>query len=136
MNTELKTFRFEQEFGSIDKLYEFLITNTNYIEDKIGIKISEESLEFRPFCMTGKENITERQILFYASENTLPENIGEMILLADAFKANIIVFIIEKINLAILSPMKWLAGISNEDTQFILAEAIFKKVDKIEEKIK
>jgi len=127
MNTELKTVEFEQQFESIDKLYQFLIENIDFIEDKVGIKIGEEGLSERPFCITGKENITERQILFYASENTLPENIGEMILLADAFKVDVIVFIIEKINPTIISPMKWLAGIANEDIQFILAEAKFSK---------
>jgi len=123
MNTELKTFEFEQEFKGIDELYQFLIENIDFIEDKIGIRIGEEGLKERPFCITGKENITERQILFYASENTLPENIGEMILLADAFKADIIVFIVEKINPTILSPMNWFASVLNDDTELILAEA-------------
>jgi len=123
MDTELKTFGFEQEFGSIDELYHFLIENIDFIEDKIGLRIGEEGLKERPFCITGKESITERQVLFYASENTLPENIGEMILLADAFKADVIVFIVEKINPTILSPMKWFAGILNDDTELILAEA-------------
>lgn len=127
MNAELKTFKFEQEFKSIDELYQFLIKNIDFIEEKVGIRIGEEGLLERPFCITGKENITERQVMFYASENGLPENIGEMILLADAFKADIVVFIIEKINPTILSPMKWLASIANEDTQFILAEAKIKK---------
>jgi len=123
MNIELKTFEFEQEFKGIDELYQFLVENTDFIENKVGMRIGEEGLTERPFCITGKENITERRILFYASENTLPENIGEMILLADAFKADVIVFIVEKINPTILSPMKWLASVANEDTQFILAEA-------------
>lgn len=123
MNTGLKTFKFEQEFESIDDLYRFLIENIDFIKEKIGIRIGEEGLRERPFCITGKENITERQILFYASENTLPENIGEMILLADAFKADMIVFIVEKINPIILSPMKWLSYVLNEDTDLILVEA-------------
>ena len=126
--SELQTFEFEQEFESIDELYQFLIKNIDFIENKIGIRIGEEGLSERPFCITGKENITERQILFYASENTLPENIGEMILLADAFKTDIIVFIVEKINSTILSPMKWLASVLNEDTELILAEAKIKKI--------
>lgn len=123
MNAELKTFKFEQEFGGIDELYRFLIENTDFIEDKIGVRIGEKGLSERPFCITGKENITERQILFYASENSLPDNIGEMILLADAFKADIIVFIVEKINPTILSPVKWLSSVLNEDMELILAEA-------------
>jgi len=123
MDTELKTFKFEQEFEGIDELYQFLIENIDFIEDKIGIRIGEEGLSERPFCITGRENITERQIMFYASENTLPENIGEMILLADAFRADVIVFIVDKINPTILSPMKWLSSVLNEDMELILAEA-------------
>lgn len=123
MDTELKTFEFEQEFGGIDELYRFLIENIDFIENKIGIRIGEEGLKERPFCITGKENITERQILFYASENSLPENIGEMILLADAFKADVIVFIVEKINPTILSPMNWFSSVLNGDTELILVEA-------------
>jgi len=123
MDTELKTFEFEQEFKSIDELYRFLIENIDFIEDKIGIRIGGEGLSERPFCITGKENITERQVLFYASENSLPENIGEMILLADAFKADVIVFIVGKINSTIFSPIRWLNSVLNEDTELILAEA-------------
>lgn len=127
MDTELKTFRFEQKFESIDELYRFLIENIDFIEDKIGIRIGEEGLKERPFCIAGKEKITERQILFYASENTLPENIGEMIVLAGAFRADIVVFIIDKINPTILEPMNWFKNALNQDTEIILAEAKTKK---------
>ena len=127
MDNELKTFKFEREFKSIDELYRFLIENINFIEDKIGIRIGEEGLSERPFCITGKENITERQILFYASEDGFPDNIGEMIILAGAFKADIIVFIVDKINPTILEPMNWFVGVLNEDTKLILTEAKIKK---------
>ena len=122
MDTELKTFYFEQEFGSIDALYQFLIKNIRFIENKIGVRTGEEGLKERPFCITGKEKVTERQILFYASENTMPENLGEMIILSGAFKADIIVFIVDKINPTILEPINWLASIMNADTELILAE--------------
>lgn len=124
--SEIQTFKIEEKFEGIDELYEYLIKNINFIEDKIGIRIGEGGLSERPFCITGKENITERQILFYASENTLPENIGEMILLADAFKADVVVFIVEKINPTILSPLNWLNNICNADTKFILGEVSYK----------
>lgn len=65
--------------------------------------------------------------MFYASENTLPENIGEMILLVDAFKADVIVFIIEKINPTILEPVTWLKNALNQDTEIILTEAKTRK---------
>lgn len=124
---ELKSIKFEQEFESIDYLYQFLIKNTDFIENKIGIRIGEEGLTERPFCITGKENITERQILFYASENTLPENIGEMIVLAGAFDADIIVFIVGKINPTILEPITWLKNAFHQDMELILAEAKISK---------
>lgn len=127
MNTELKTFKFELKFERIDELYRFLIENIDFIEDKIGIRIGEEGLKERPFCITGTENITKRQILFYASENTLPENIGEMIVLAGAFKADIVVFIVGKINPTILEPVTWLKNALNQDTEIILAEAKIRK---------
>lgn len=124
---ELKTIKFEQEFESIDELYQFLIENIDFIENKIGIRIGEEGLKERPFCITGKENITERQILFYASENTLPENIGEMIVLSGAFDTDIIVFIIDKINPTILEPIEWLKNAFNGDMELILAETKISK---------
>ncbi len=120
--TGLKTFKFEQEFDSIDELYRFLIENIGFIENKIGVRIGEEGLSERPFCITGKEKITERQILFYASENTMPENLGEMIILSGAFKADIIIFIVDKINPTILEPINWFARVLNADTELILAE--------------
>ena len=127
MDTELKTFKFEPEFEGIDELYRFLMENIDFIDKKTGIRIGEEGLKARPFCITGKENITERQILFYASKNTLPEDIGEMIVLASTFQTDIIVFIVEKINPTILEPMNWLSSALNADTELILAEAKIKK---------
>lgn len=77
----------------------------------------------RPYCITGFEAVTERKILFYASENTMPENIGEMIVLAGAFQVDVVVFIVEKINPTILEPMNWLNNICHADVKFILGEA-------------
>lgn len=125
--TELKTIKFEQEFESIDELYQFLIKNTDFIENKIGIRVGEEGLAERPFCITGKENITERQILFYASENILPENIGELIVLAGAFRADILVFIVDKINPTILEPITWLKNAFHQDMELIFASVKISK---------
>lgn len=123
MNTGLKTFEFEQEFKDIDELYQFLIENVDFIENRIGIRIGEKGLSARPFCIIGREKITERQIMFFASESFFPDSIGEMIILAGAFKADIVVFIVEKINRTILEPINWLADALNEDTVLILSEA-------------
>ncbi len=60
--------------------------------------------------------------MFYASENTMPENIGELIVLAGAFQADIIIFIVKKINPTILEPITWFSGVLNADTELILAE--------------
>lgn len=125
--TELRTIKFEQEFESIDELYQFLINNTDFIENKIGVRIGEDGLKERPFCITGKENVTERQILFYPSENILPENIGELVVLAGAFDADIIVFIVDKINPTILEPIEWLKNAFHQDLELILAEAKISK---------
>jgi type II secretory pathway component PulL len=126
MDIGLKTFKFEQEFKSIDEFYRFMMNNIDFVENKVGIRIGAEGLIARPFCITGKEAVTERQILFYASENTLPENIGELIVLAGAFQADIVVFLVSRINVTLLEPMNWLHEICNEDIKFILGEVSYK----------
>ncbi len=124
--TEIQTFKIEGKFENIEELYDYLIKNVDFIEEKTGIKIGEAGLKEQPYCITGFESVTERKILFYASENCMPENIGEMIVLADAFQADIVVFIVEKINPTILAPMNWLHNIRHADVKFILGEANFK----------
>lgn len=119
--TEIQTFKMKEKFKNIDELYEYIIKNVDFIGQHCGIRI-EKPLKERPFCITGIESITEKQILFYATKETLPENIGELIVLAGAFKANIIVFLVSKINITLLEPMNWLHSICNEDTKFIIGE--------------
>ncbi len=123
--TDIQTFKIEQKFKNIDELYEFILKNVDFIDEYCGIKI-EKPLKEKPFCITGIELITEKKILFYATKKTLPENIGELIVLAGAFEADIVVFLASRISVTLLEPMNWLNNICNEDTKFILGEVNFK----------
>lgn len=84
--TELMTIKFEQEFENIDQLYQFVIKNTDFIE-----------------------------------------NIGELIVLAGAFKADILVFIVDKINPTISEPITWLKNAFKGDMDFISVKSGIKK---------
>lgn len=121
---EVKTFKMEQKFNGVEELYKFLRKNTDTLENLTGIE-TQEPLKERPYCLTAKEKITERQIMLYASQEAMPENIGELIVLAAAFDADIVIFLIKKINPTILEPMNWLHKICNEDIQIILGEGEF-----------
>jgi hypothetical protein len=122
--TEIQTFKIEEKFKNIDELYEHIIKNVDFIGEHCGIRI-EKPLKVRPFCITGIEAATERQILFYATMETLPENIGELIVLAGAFRADIVVFLVSKINVTLLEPMNWLHNICHKDVRFILGEVSY-----------
>lgn len=121
---EIKTFKLEEKFNGVEELYSFLQKNVDTLENLTGIEI-QKPLKDCPYCITAKEKITERRILFFASRETLPENIGELIVLAGAFNADIVIFLITKINPTILEPMNWLQKICNEDVLFILGEVGF-----------
>ncbi len=121
--TKIQTFKIEKEFKNIMELHDYLINNVEEVENKIEIAIQKESLKKCPYCVMGLEAVTERKILFFASENAMPENIGELIILADTFQADIVVLIVEKINPTILAPMNWLHNICHKDVKFILGEA-------------
>lgn len=122
--TELKTFKIEDRFNTIEELYEYLLKNIEVIEKVTGIQI-EKPLEFKPFCVAGKEQITERNILFFASENKIPGDLGELIVLSGTVDADIIVFFLPKISKIHFKTLNWLQKICNEDTQFIVGEAVF-----------
>lgn len=119
--TEFKTFKIEQKFNGTEDLYDYLLNNVNFIGESMGIKI-QKPLKDRPFCITGKEKITERNILFFASKSEFPESLGELIVLAGAFDVDIIVFFMPKTNKTYLESINWLQKICNEDTQFIVGE--------------
>jgi len=124
--TEIKTFKLEQTFKDIDDLYEFLMQDVEFIGEYCGLRI-EYPLKERPFCITGTEKETGKKIIFYSTKETLPENIGELILLAAAFKAEIVVFLVSKINVTLLELMNWLHNICNDNIKIILGEVNFKK---------
>lgn len=122
--TEIKTFKIEQKFSGTEELYKYLLKNVEFIGEYIGIKI-QKPLKDRPFCITGREKITERNILFFASKSKSPGNLGELISLAGAFDVDIIVFFLPKANKTYLESLNWLQKICNEDTQFIVGEVDF-----------
>lgn len=124
--SEIKTFKIDRAFEDIDNLYDFIMEDVDFIGKYCGIRI-EKPLKERPFCITGVEEKTKQQILFYCTKETLPENIGELIILAGAFRADIVVFLVSKINVTLLEPMNWLHKICNDKTQFILGEVKFKQ---------
>lgn len=122
--TEVKTFKIEQKFSGTIDLYKYLLKNVEFIGESIGIQI-QKPLNDRPFCITGREKITERNILFFASKSEFPYNLGELIVFAGAFDVDIIIFFMPKVNRAHLESLNWLQKICNEDTQFVVGDVDF-----------
>jgi hypothetical protein len=122
--TEVKTFKIEQKFGGTEDLYRYLIKNVEFVGESIGVQI-QKPLKDRPFCLTGKEKITERNILFFASKSEFPESLGELIILAGAFDVDIIVFFLPKTTKTYLESLNWLQKICNADVEFIVGEIEF-----------
>lgn len=122
--TEVKTFKIEQKFNGTEELYRYLIKNVKFIGKSIGVQI-QTPLKDRPFCLTGREKITERQVLFFASKSEFHEQIGELIISAATFDADIVAFFIPKVNKTNLEPLNWLHKICNADTEIIICEAEF-----------
>lgn len=122
--TEVKTFKIEKTFDGTEDLYKYLLKNVEFIRESIGMQI-QKPIRNRMFCLTGKEKITERQILFYASKGEFHECMGELIISAGTFDVDIIVFFIPKLTKARIEPLNWLQKISNVDTEFIICEIDF-----------
>ena len=122
--SEIKKIKLERKFNGTEGLYEYLLNNVGAIAELAGVVI-ETPLKESPYCLTGKEKITERNILFFASKSEYLESLGELILLAGAFDADIIIFFLPKINNAHSESLSWLQKICNNDTQFIFGEADF-----------
>ena len=122
--TEVKTFKMKQKFNETGDLYKYLLKNVDFIGQATGVQI-QKPLKDRPFCITGREKITERNILFFASKQDFPESLGELIVFAGAFNVDIVVFFIQQLNNANLEPLNWLQKICNNDTQFIIGEVNF-----------
>lgn len=122
--TELKTFKIEQNFNSIEDLYKYLCKNVGFISESTGLRI-QKPLKEKLYCLVGKEKITERKILFFASKSEFVESLGELIILAGATDADVVVFFLPKITPASLEPLNWLQKICNPDTQFLAGEVGF-----------
>jgi hypothetical protein len=122
--TEIKTFKIEQKFKGAKDLYNYLLKNVDFIGEYIGIKI-QKPLKSGMFLVMGKEQITERNILFFAYKCECPENLGQLIFLAGTFDSDIIVFFMREASKTYLEPLNWLQKICNEDTQFIVGEVDF-----------
>ncbi len=122
--TDIKTFKIKQKFDGTEDLYRYLIKNVEFVGESIGIQI-QKPLKEKPFCLTGKEMITERNIIFFASKSEFPESLGELIVLAGAFDIDIIVFFMDNANKVYLESLNWLQCICNDDTQFIVGEVSF-----------
>lgn len=122
--SEVKMFKIEEKFSGTEDLYRYLLKNVKFIGNSIGVQI-QKPVKAKPFCIVGKETITERNILFFASKNPFPENLSELIVLAGAFDVDIIVYFLPKVNVTQLESLNWLQKICNDDTQFIVGEADF-----------
>lgn len=121
---ELKTFKIEQKFECSKDLYRYLIKNVGFIGETIGVQI-QKPLKIQPFCVTGKEKITERNILFFASKSDIPEDLGELLTLAGVLEPDIVVFFLCKATAIYIDSFNWLQNICNNDTQFIVGEVLF-----------
>ncbi len=117
-------FKIEGKFNGTEDLYRYLLKNVDFIGKSMGIQI-QKPIKSKPFCIIGKEKITERNILFFATKTPFPENISELIVLAGAFDVDIIVYFLPKVNITQLEPLNWLQKICNDDTQFIVSEVDF-----------
>lgn len=123
--SNLKMFKVEEKFNSTEDLYKYLLKNIDFIGKSIGVQI-QKPLKDNPFCITGKEKITERNILFFASKSEFPESLGELIALAGSFEIDIIVYFVQKeCGKTQMETLNWLQKICNDDTQFIVSEADF-----------
>lgn len=121
---KLKTFKIEQKFNGTEDLYRYLLKNVEFIGESIGIRV-QKPIKAKPFCIVGMEKITERNILFFISKSEVPENLGELIVCASAFDADIIVFFVDNASEFYLVTLNWLQKICNDDTQFIIVESSF-----------
>lgn len=85
----------------------------------------QKPLKDRPFCITAKEKITERQIVIFASEREFPESLGELIVFAGAYEADILIYILQKTSENYLMPLNWLQKALAADYEFIVGQVDF-----------
>lgn len=122
--TEVKTFKIEQKFNGTEDLYKWLRENVDLIEELTKLQI-QSPLRNRMICLTAKEKITERQILFFTSKSEFHNALGEMIISAGTFDIDIVVFFTPKLTNAHLEPLNWLNKICASDYQIIVIQAEF-----------
>ena len=122
--TDIKTFRIPKQFKGTDDLYRYLMRNVKFIGQLMSIRI-QKPMKSRPFFVIGREKITEKNILFFASKSEFPENMNELISVADSFGVEVIVFFIEKSKKAHLESLDWLQRICNEGTPVVVGEVDF-----------
>lgn len=121
---KIRTFKIEQKFKGTENLYKYLLKNVDFISESIGI-IIQKPLKIEPFCVVGKEKITERTILFFATKSNIPEDLGELLTLTGTLEPHIIVFLLCKATVIYIDSFNWLQNICNDDTQFIVGEVKF-----------
>lgn len=122
--TEVKTFKIEQKFKEVEDLYKWIQQNVDSIEKLTDLQI-QAPIRNRILCLTAKEKITERQILFYASREAFHQSLGELIISAGTFDVDIVVFFIPKLTKTHIEPLNWLQKICAADYQFIIGEVEF-----------
>lgn len=122
--TEVKTFKIKQKFNGTENLYKWIQKNVDSIEKLTDLQI-QAPIRNRILCLTAKEKITERQILFHVSKGEFHEALGEMIISAGALDVDIVVFFTPKITKTNIEPLSWLHKICAADYQFIVGEAEF-----------
>lgn len=122
--TEVKTFKIEKNFDGVGSLYKYLLKNAKLLEQLTDLQI-QKPLNLKNFCITAKEKITERQIVIFASERSFPESLGELIVFAGAYDADIVIFLLQSISKNYLMPMNWLKKICAEDFEIIVGEVKF-----------
>jgi len=122
--SEIKILKLEQKFNGTKDLYDYIVKNVDFIGKYIGIQI-QKPLKDLPFCIIGREKITEKNVLFYASKGEFIDNLGEIILLASQFEIYTIVIFSAKFELSHLDSINWLQEISTDDYEFIACQADF-----------
>lgn len=122
--TVVKLFKIVQKFNGTEDLYKYLLKSTDFVGQSTGIQI-QKSLKDLSFCLIGKEKITEKNILFYASKGSLTENLGEIILLASQFEIYTVIIFSTKFEISHLDSINWLQEISSDNYEFIICQANF-----------
>jgi hypothetical protein len=121
---EVKTFKIGKKFKGVTKLYDYLFKNIHIIEKATELNFQKD-LRIGPFCIIGKEEITQRQILIFASEQEFPEGLGELIVCAAGYDADIVIFLLQKVNKNYLLPMNWLKKICTNDYEILVGQVDF-----------